>query len=56
MQRLLPDAQLAVLPFADHMTVVARADDVAALVQQFLGRPQGAFGAKCSVYAGLRWF
>ncbi|MFL5429771.1 MAG: alpha/beta fold hydrolase [Myxococcales bacterium] len=38
MQRLLPDAQLAVLPGADHMTVVARADEVAALVLQFLGR------------------
>jgi pimeloyl-ACP methyl ester carboxylesterase len=36
MQRLLPDAQLAVLPGADHMTVVARADEVAVLVQRFL--------------------
>jgi len=36
MQRLLPDAQLAVVPGADHMTIVSRADEVAALVQRFL--------------------
>lgn len=38
MQKLLPDARLAVLPGTDHMGMVDRADIVAALVAQFLHR------------------
>jgi pimeloyl-ACP methyl ester carboxylesterase len=37
MQRLLPDARLAVLPGADHMAVTRRASEVAGIVDEFLG-------------------
>src|SRR5260370_42639532 len=37
MQRLLGDAQLAVLPGTDHLGIVARAAPVAAMVETFLG-------------------
>jgi pimeloyl-ACP methyl ester carboxylesterase len=36
MQALLPDARLAVLPGADHMAVVDRADVVSVFVREFL--------------------
>lgn len=37
MQRLIPDARLAVLPGTDHMGITARAAEVAALLEEFLG-------------------
>jgi pimeloyl-ACP methyl ester carboxylesterase len=39
MQKLLPDARLAVLPETDHMRIVDRAELVAALVGEFLRQP-----------------
>jgi len=39
MQKLLPDARLAVLPETDHMRIVDRAELVAALVAEFLRQP-----------------
>jgi len=39
MQKLLPDARLAVLPGTDHMRIVDRADIVAGLVAELLQRP-----------------
>jgi pimeloyl-ACP methyl ester carboxylesterase len=41
MQRLLGDAQLAVLPGTDHLGIVARAAPVAAMVETFLGSADG---------------
>jgi len=38
MQRLLPDAQLAVLPGADHAEITRRSGQVAGIVEAFLGR------------------
>jgi pimeloyl-ACP methyl ester carboxylesterase len=39
MQRLLQDAQLAVLPATDHLQMTQRADRVAPLVDDFLAQP-----------------
>jgi pimeloyl-ACP methyl ester carboxylesterase len=42
MQRLLPDARLAVLPAADHLAMTARAGAVAPVVDEFLRDVTGA--------------
>ncbi len=39
MFRLLPNAQLAVLPGTDHMTIVNRSDWLLSMVEAFLGSP-----------------
>jgi pimeloyl-ACP methyl ester carboxylesterase len=42
MFRLLPNAQLAVLPGTDHMTIVNRSDWLVPMVETFLDSPMPA--------------
>jgi pimeloyl-ACP methyl ester carboxylesterase len=42
MQRLLPDARLAVLPATDHLAMTRRAAEVAAMLEDFLPRSVNA--------------
>jgi pimeloyl-ACP methyl ester carboxylesterase len=46
MQRLIPDARLAVLPATDHLAMTDRAVEVAAMLDEFL--PRGVNAARDS--------